>query len=656
MPKILFWCGLLAYFAFLALIQPKWLLSGGMYNEMATNYYHFALSPTFHEKLFSLDAGYIPFPQRLLALLGWSLQIPANSIPYFYTGFALLLTAALTLSFCAKRFRAVIADDYLRLFTALSVLIVVDFESRTFINFSYFSVFFISIIAVLAAVDTDRDVPAWAWVIPVLMLSKPAVLCAVPFMLLAALFSCSGRRFRYITIATLLVASLQIMQLMKSAKAGVMAYANSGGSFDNLEKIVIALKTFFSFLGAYVIGPDHFGGVDLSFYSGLFLFVTVGFIVKTFRHPAIFMCICGIFLVFSSAVLNTAALPRYFDSQVTLLSSNVPLYRHTIVIFWGVLFIVAGLCGCIKSGVERLIKKPVTQRLSSILFAVWFVLSGWLSCGITLSRDWWAPFVNNSQWQSLSTSIQAGVTPLCVPIDPLYFVYGNNCKLLSPKVIDFDTEKKLLEHVGAGYTVSVPSPSAVSQSNLVAVALLVYPLSNAVTRVEAELNIELADGKTERLRAERVLDHTGGMIYFSAPPKITYKDVKRISLTFYEPIEIAYSKLSKDPVILWMGTDFLPEKFEKTLASAIAGDAAAQADFAQYYELGNGIPLNSGEAFNWYMKSALQGNSEAQFKIGFAYRHGKGVQKNDAEALKWLKSAAEHGSVNAQSELNEMTK
>lgn len=655
-PKFLLLCGFLVYIIFLMLMQSKWLFSGEMYNEMAINYYHFSQSPDFLDKLFSLDAGYIPLPQRILALFGWGLKIPVKSISFFYTWSAIIFTAGLTLSFCSKRFRSVIVDDYLRLFIALSVLAVVDFETRTFINFSYFSVFFISIVTILAVVDTERDIPIWGWIIPVLMLSKPAVLCVVPFMLFATILSGAGSRFRYISMLSLFASFLQIGQLMISAKSGVMGYASNAADSGGLDRVLTVLKTFFSFLGAYMVGPDQFGGVYFSFCIGLILLMVIVFMVKAFRHPSVFLCICGVALVLSSVVLNVLALPKYFNSEVGLLSGGVPLYRHTIVSFWGVVFIVAGLCICLREKAGRFVGESITKKLSSVLFVSWFVLSGWFGYGATISREWISPFVNNSQWQNLSAAIQAGETPLCVPVDPFYFVYGNNCKLLSPNVIDFDFENKALERLDSGYGVNLVSPPSVSGANLVAVAMLVYPALNVSSRVSARLNVELSGGEIETLYSERVLDSTGGLIYFSAPPKVVYKGVKRISVVFDGLVEVAYSKSLKEPIVMWMGTDFLPEDFERALGNARAGDASAQFQLARYYELGKGASLNLGEAFNWYMKAAIQGSIDAQFKIGKAYRYGIGVQRNDAEAVKWFKLAAEQGSVNAQSEIDKFFK
>lgn len=656
LPTVLFLCGFLVYIFFLMLMQPKWLFSGEMYNEMAINYYHFSQSPSYIDKLFSLDAGYIPLPQRIVALFAWLFKIPVKSISYFYTWSALIFSGALILSFCAKRFRAVIVDDYLRLFIVLSVLAVVDFETRTFINFSYFSVFFISVVAILAVVDTEHDVPVWAWVIPILILSKPAVLVVVPFMFFAAILSGARSRFCYVFILSLFMSFLQIGHLIVSAKSGVMGYASSASYFGGLDKILTVLKTFFAFLGAYVVGPDQFGGVSFSFYVGVCLLVVVGFMVKVFRHPAMFVCVCGVFLVLFSVVLNVFALPKYFDFEVGLLSGGVPLYRHTIVAFWGAVFIVAGFCIFVKETADRLISSEMTKKLPSVLFVSWFVLSGWFGYGISISREWFSPFVGNSQWQNLSNSIQAGETPLCVPVDPFYFVYGNNCRLLSPSVIDYNFEKKSLELIGSNYRVDLASPSSVSEANLVAVALLVYPVLHGSSRIIARLDVELASGEIESLHAEKVLDSTGGLIYFSAPPKVVYKGVKRISVVFDELVEVAYSKSLKVPIVMWMGTDFLPEDFDRALTSARAGDTESQFNLARYYELGKGVSLNLGEAFNWYMKAALQGSAEARFKVGQAYRYGIGVQKNDAEALKWFRLAVKQGSGNAQSEIDRAMK
>ncbi|NKC48732.1 hypothetical protein HED54_12175 [Ochrobactrum anthropi ATCC 49188] len=66
-------------------------IGGGMWAEMATNYYPNANASSFVQKLLSTDAGYIPAPQRLIALVGNQLNLPAATIPYFYTWSSIFL-------------------------------------------------------------------------------------------------------------------------------------------------------------------------------------------------------------------------------------------------------------------------------------------------------------------------------------------------------------------------------------------------------------------------------------------------------------------------------------------------------------------------------------------------------------------------------------
>ena len=164
LPRRYFALCIALYVCYLLAMQPALLLDGEMWAEMATNYYANAQAPSLVARLMSTDAGYIPLPQRLLALLFHALALPASSIPYAYSWTAILLTAAMVGSFCLGPFRRVVQSDGLRLLVALSVLALADYETRTFINFTYFAAFFILILSALALVSDKMDAPpGWAW-------------------------------------------------------------------------------------------------------------------------------------------------------------------------------------------------------------------------------------------------------------------------------------------------------------------------------------------------------------------------------------------------------------------------------------------------------------------------------------------------------------
>jgi hypothetical protein len=71
LPTALFLLTIIFYFTYMLLMQPRWILGGEMWAEMATNYFINANSNVFLQQFFSTDAGYIPFPQRLIAYLAY---------------------------------------------------------------------------------------------------------------------------------------------------------------------------------------------------------------------------------------------------------------------------------------------------------------------------------------------------------------------------------------------------------------------------------------------------------------------------------------------------------------------------------------------------------------------------------------------------------
>ena len=139
LPRRYFALCIALYVCYLLAMQPALLLDGEMWAEMATNYYANAQAPSLVARLMSTDAGYIPCHSASspCCFMPWRYPPPAFHTPYSWT--AILLTAAMVGSFCLSPFRRVVQSDGLRLLVALSVLALADYETRTFINFTYFA-------------------------------------------------------------------------------------------------------------------------------------------------------------------------------------------------------------------------------------------------------------------------------------------------------------------------------------------------------------------------------------------------------------------------------------------------------------------------------------------------------------------------------------
>jgi len=553
LPRILFFCCIVFYGLYLLAMQSAWVLGGEMWAEMATNYYPNAASPSFVVKFFSTDAGYIPLPQRILAAVGNALHLPAAAIPHFYTWTAILATAAMVGAFCLTPFRQVVKSDFLRFFAAISILLVADFESRTFINFTYFVAFFVAIISALAFVQKSDEVPWWSWSIPVLMLSKPAVLSALPGMILVAFFS--KKRFRSIAIVVVVFCLAQILRMVFSHSAGAFVVAHE---ISLLDKLWAATKYSVGFLGAFFAGKaTSAASVDL-YRPVVFGVPLLGICIYVFLKVRINACaliFVGLGLLVFNVVLNVFALGDLWNLDMQRLV-GVPLYRHIIVGYFGVILIVVGLIEAFGFWVSSQ-SNAAAFGLNAILFLFWFEASGWADSLENLNRAPMSPVIGNSQWQKMALSVDSGST-VCVPIDPLGWMYGRDCLLLNS---DINWGKRFeyreLAYADGYHSVMIEPSELALNHNLLSLAVLLKPSTGASIFASAEAIITMKNGNKIYFFGDRQLPIPGGVLLLTAShgnSPIATNDVKNILLRFDAPVDLGYviRELNK-PAVLWMG-------------------------------------------------------------------------------------------------------
>ncbi|WP_152542756.1 hypothetical protein [Erwinia mallotivora] len=538
----LFWLVTLFYLVYQLLMQPGFVLDGEMWAEMATNYFLNASAPSLLQNLLSTDAGYIPVPQRIIGLIGNQLNIPAASVPYFYTWSALIFTGMMVGSFCLPAFRKVVRSDALRFLVAITILMVADFETRTYINFTYFSAFFIAIVTALALVDDSEQVPWWSWFIPVLIISKPAVLSAFPAMLVVALVSKS--RFRWITVVAILLCLGQVLQMALSASAGTMPFRSN--DITLFSKILAAIEYFFGFLGGYILGHSSHLSHHPLMLVGLVFLVLSGLAMAFWRGNARALILVGLSLLLFNAFLNTFALSDMWNRDMSKLD-GLPVYRHIIVGFFGCVLVVTGLFAEVTERLSDNGRRCFLKHGAAVLFVVWFVTTGWLSSAGRMSREPGSPALNNSQWQQMAENIDSPASPLCVPIDPIGWMYQRNCNFLKPAPTWVNGSKVITNPLILEET----APPALSGKNLVSAAVMARPFSMQKTHVEVNMHITLVDGSSRYYSGSRDLKPSGGLIMLKGRDIVAMKDIASVRLEFNTPVDVALSP--EQTAVVWMG-------------------------------------------------------------------------------------------------------
>lgn len=548
---VLFILPILFYLLFVLTFQKPWFFSGEMMAEMATNYYKSAESSNILVQLFAIDGGPIPLPQRLIALFAHLLHFPASTIPYFYNWTALLLTGIMCSSFCLKSFRILIPSDHLRCFVSLAVLLVADFETRTFINFSYFSSFLIAILSALALVDSKNEVPKWSYFIVPFGLSKASVLAVLPMVIVA--FFAKGKRFRIIAGFFIFLSVIQALQLYLSHRSGVF---HTDQNFTFFDKILSSVSYSIAFLSKFIVSDTY--SLKLHYLVGSLILCVALFLICLRRRPSWVLILSGLLLCIGTMTLNSFALVHDWNMQGSLLRGGRYLYRHDMTFYFGVIQIVVG----VLDNISVFFSFPKQRFVIPLCFFLWFIFSGWFSYAPKLNLLPDSPFLHNSQWQKMSREIDLK-KPVCVPIDPLGWYYSYKCEEIgsfSPRVsrIQYSSFGRKERKQHWFFNLKPPAGQVLThKKSLSSIAILARPGTPAPVRVFANASITLkSSGAVKHFYGDVYLNSDGGLIQMTSSQTVPVEDIKSVSVSFTAPVDLGRTFLTENskksvPIIAW---------------------------------------------------------------------------------------------------------
>jgi hypothetical protein len=534
--------------AFIAWSQSAWVFGGEMWAEMATNYYRNAASNSWWEKLFATDAGYWPLPQRLIALLVSMSGLPLQYVPYAYTWIALVLGVVLIASFCLPHFRSLVPSDELRALTCLMILLTVDFQSRTFINFTYFAVFFVTAVAGAAIVNRYGLVPKWAWAVPLLLASKPVVLITTPMLVLWAIVA-KGRS-RCIAFVAIVFAGIQVGFLLVSKQAGVF---QQNEAFTFLQKTTASVRYGLGMLGRYTVGAHESISPFQFILVGVLIFALATFVVIRIRGAVAIWILAGLMLIFGNQALNSFAISDQWNVNMRGLTSH-PFFRYTLVSFWGTLIVLSGLFLGLTPDKWT---SSLRRGAACAALTLWFALSGWLGWTAQLNGDPISPDLYNSQWQQQAPKL-GSTESVCIPVNPYGWYIGFDCGLLNKRK-DRDSWFGFVRMSAApGHEVVLSDlPPELADKRLQAFSLVVRSRDGVEHQMTGEAFFELRDGRTLKMNGARKLHQAGGLVYFSVVGEsIEANQVRKITVQIDIPVDYGFVRANQETVelaMMWFG-------------------------------------------------------------------------------------------------------
>lgn len=542
------------------LLQPQWVLGGEMYAEMATNYFRYAQSPDLVIKIFSLDAGYIPLPQRLISAFINLVGFRAAAVPYIYTWISILFPAFLVGAFCLPIFRPLVPSDAARFIVSLIALAVADFETRTFVNFTYFGIFFCMIVVALALMPDADDAPWWAWGLPILLLSKPYMLIVLPITAIAAFVA--KPRMRAVLVVGCLTGAAQIAQLAVSAMRGEAPGVRME-SLTLFDKLWGAVGNFFGLLGGYTV----FGKLVLvpfyaihtvaspivSICTGLAVAVLLAIIFFARRDGVSALILVGLSVLFFNCLLNAFATSALWNTNFSRIP-ELPTQKHIIGGYFGFVLIIAALGRVLADLASRLLAREpsaIRRAMLPCLLIAWFGLSGWATWGIAMTAEPAFPSTGHSQWQSAAAAVDNNVSPLCVPIDPIGWLYARDCRDLAP--MQWQSSTGFGNPVLDAHGLRVAAPEPAGSGRIVSLGIPLKAAAPAGNRVRVRAVLETADGREVELTGERIVPVGGGVVLLQGNAGDGIPNVRGVRIVADVPMMTLTVKDGDPPVVMWLG-------------------------------------------------------------------------------------------------------
>lgn len=523
-----FWLSVAGYCIFIYQLFGHYILDGEMFAEAAVIYYRNA-DGTISQFLVR-DAGYLVWPQQVIVLIGHILAIPSYYIPYFYDGVATLISGALVFSFCSTFFRSLISSDFFRLIICISVAMIGDVDVRMFINFTYYSAFFLTILFATMIIIQPKKVPWFAWTMPIFFIAKPAILALGPLVLISLIYSRNS--FRVICWLCLVGIGIQIINVYLSSEPQTSA-PTLDQSLDRLlvtiEQIIIHVSGIWQSI--LIIKLPYY----LKLLTTVLTFGGLFYVMFTWKNPSKILMVFGIILIVATNFIVSAGLQGGQYEYWKHLAGGIHLFRWTIIQVFGIILIASVLCIYVSEKIAdkfRFFLKPW------LLFIGWLILSSW---GWVFIDSVTPPTVqyHTSAWKN--NHDEAVFDTVCTSIKPLGWVYSadNICKQVGKINIH-----PIVKYLSANEPIALLRPEG-SDDSLVQSVILVYLLEKG-----NEQNHKISLNYNGQILTREFKFNTGvgkiNIVQFNLPEPIFLKELVSISMASTVPIHVDV-ELDKTP-------------------------------------------------------------------------------------------------------------
>ena len=454
------------------ILFPSLTIKPEVFAESGTNFFINGYYNNIWTNIITVDAGYLPWMQRIIAVFATKVIQDISFYPYITQWSAIFFISLFSSIIVLPVFRRLIPFDSVRFLLAIGISMISDYELNSFINFVYFgSIFTFLMIFVNKEEMKTIYVLLLALLTGIIFCSKGVFVVFIPVYFLLFLFYLAKKEYRSVMYysVSIFFGAIQILTMISHTTS---SQSQSHGLFT---LVLYVLKTFYYLLLTYrhvLIGTFT---TDKGYLLGMIFVVIILFfgIKKIWNKKNNYLLtfiLIGNILAFGSLFLTvvlvrsntsvfTSPTSRSLSAQksVSLPNSKTQNQQFTLQIDKSVFFVkhFANLRNMFVSNVIIFLAAVVIiltlfdKKSHQLLVLGIIIYSSGAFGQFSVEEPYRQQLQSFSQWQTYVALLKR--PNYCIPLNHYPFIISKNCNYLFP----LDPEKY------------IPSSKTVNQINLI---------------------------------------------------------------------------------------------------------------------------------------------------------------------------------------------
>lgn len=433
------------FIIFIKCIQlPSQTIHAEIWAEAGTNYLQVAVDKNFWENLQTVDAGYLPILQRLIAvLIVQGFQLIGNyamSIQMISLFCIALFSSIITLHI----FRKLFPSDMLRCIIAVAIAFIPDYELNSFINFAYYG--FIPVLLFLFVKQEKMKTNIFcllSFFLLLVIMTKPHFLSFAPLFVIFGWVAWKKKNFRSVVFYCLAVCGL-LLQII-SLKLHPSHWGKTASHAKIVGEIIYSNLSIYKhvFLNDYIFGNIPAFLIYIILLSFIFFIFIKKQLQEKNKLPLYFFIACNA-IAFFSISMTIATVQAIFPPEMPFF--GVPNDRHFV--FANIAVFLAGIM-VLQSFIKNkktLVVVVFLVMVNSGAFGYFYDKLQGKKILITAFDQYYTKQTSYSQWGTYSFLVKQ--PSYCIPINPFPWLLKKNCAYLtSPKEVQTTTKKVQEIHV-----------------------------------------------------------------------------------------------------------------------------------------------------------------------------------------------------------------